>query len=407
MKRRLWILSAILALLIAGLTAQAQDITPIEPPADDAELAITFPPPVWTLRGAVSIRGTVDVVNLSSYVVEYRQIDLLAEDETEVEDDDDDATSEPATEMWFEATLPGNAVVVNDVLGTWNTTSVDDGLYEIRLKVTSIGGEQETFRVGPLRVANDLSAQGVEIVAVPTLFPTPTNLPGGAPEIRPSPTGLNTTDPFVTALLDANIRAGDAPSSPVVGFLLEDEEAIVLGVSTSGSGWLYIETVDGIEGFIAPSVVAFTGDFDSLAPVVPPPPLDTPTPEPTATPQTTANLQVTGLRLEPAVPQCGASFDIFVNVTNSGTGATSASGTLSVADRADRPQTITASTTGGFPVIQPGGNFVVVATLTVDTFTNESHTVIVTVDNGGAIPETNESDNSLSTSYVLGQASCG
>ncbi|MEL6528239.1 MAG: CARDB domain-containing protein, partial [Chloroflexota bacterium] len=119
------------------------------------------------------------------------------------------------------------------------------------------------------------------------------------------------------------------------------------------------------------------------------------------------NLQVTGLRLEPAVPQCGASFDIFINVTNSGTGPTSASGTLSVADRADRTQTITASTTGGFPVIQPGGNFVVVATLTVDTFTNESHTVIVTVDNGGAIPETNESDNSLSTSYVLGQASCG
>ncbi|MEL6525330.1 MAG: hypothetical protein AAFQ07_06425, partial [Chloroflexota bacterium] len=88
MKRRLWILSAILALLIAGLTAQAQDITPIEPPVEDAELAITFTPPVWTLRGAVSIRGTVDVVNLSSYVVEYRQIDLLAEEETEVEDDD-------------------------------------------------------------------------------------------------------------------------------------------------------------------------------------------------------------------------------------------------------------------------------------------------------------------------------
>lgn len=413
MKKRLWIIIVGLLVLLIGWTVSAQDITPIEPPAEDADVAITFPPPVWVLTGAVNIRGTVDVVNLSSYVVEYRPLVLTAENDSDSDAETDatpEATTEPEIETWFTATLPGNQIVQGDVLGVWNTTTVEDGLYEIRLLVNLIGGERETFRVGPVRVANDTDAQGQEIVeTAPTLFPTPTNLPGGAirTEAEASPTGLVTDEPTVTALLDANIRAGDSPDSPVVGFLLEDEQAIVTGISTSGSGWYYIETVDGVEGFISPSTVRFEGDASNLAPVVPPPPLDTPTPEPTATPETFANLQVTGLRLDPVTPQCGSSFDIFINVTNSGTGPTSASGTLSVVDRHDRTLTVTASTTGGFPVIQPGGNFVVVATLTVDTFTNESHTVIVNVDNGNAIAETNEGDNSLSTSYTLGQAGCG
>ena len=76
-------------------------------------------------------------------------------------------------------------------------------------------------------------------------------------------------------------------------------------------------------------------------------------------------------------------------------------------DRNNRTGTTTASTVGGFPVINPNGNFVVVANLTVDTFFNETHTIVVTVDNNGIIPETNEGDNTSSVSYVLDQATCG
>src|SRR5690606_39297152 len=118
-------------------------------------------------------------------------------------------------------------------------------------------------------------------------------------------------------------------------------------------------------------------------------------------------LLVSGIELEPFPPECGESFDIYINVTNSGTGASSASGSLTVIDRNNRTGVTTASTIGGFPVINPNGNFVVVASLTVDTFFNETHTVVVTIDSNGTIPETNEGDNTSSISYVLGQASCG
>ncbi|MGJ3239272.1 MAG: CARDB domain-containing protein [Anaerolineae bacterium] len=389
-------LIVVFAVMIAFVSS-AQEITPRTVPADDADIAITYPPAVWVMSDSVEIIGTADLLNMSNYLIEYRELRF---------DDDETDPNEDEIE-WFPATLPGSSAVRNDVLGTWNTTTVRDGLYEMRLVINLSDGTQEIFPVSPLRVENDPQDSFAGLPLASTLQPTPTNLPGGGgprPTLQPTPTNIGTGDPVVTAVTDANIRSGDDTSYPRVDALFRNEQAVVLGISSSGSGWFYVETVDGQRGFIAPSTVRFDGNIATLRFINPP---ATPTPLPTATPATTANLQISGIELSPSIPQCGESFDILINVTNSGTGATSSSGTLTVIDRNNRTGATTASTVGGFPVIQPNGNFVVVATLTVDTFFEETHTIVVTVDSDNQIPETNEGDNTSSVSYVLAQATCG
>lgn len=390
MKIRLLFL--VLIAILLGVITQAQDIEPIIVTDDSADIAISFPPPVWVLSGSVEIIGTADVLDMSSYLVEYQEL-LFDDDENRIE-------------QWFSSSLPGSTAVRNGVVGIWNTTTVRDGLYAIRLVVNSSDGNQQVFRVSPLRVENDPQdgLAGLPPVEEPTLLPSPTQIEG-RPTLIPTPTNIAAGDgTVVTAVVDANVRSGDDVSYPIAGFLLRGEQARVIGISSFGSGWFYVELENGRRGWLAPSTVQFNGNIAALTLYNPPPP---PTPPATATPITSANLQVTGLRLDPVTPNCGQSFDIYINVQNTGTGSTSASGLLTVTDRSVRTSVVTANTTGGFPILGAGHSFVVVATLTVDTYFAESHDVIVQLDTRGDIAEINEGDNTRSIRYTLNPASCG
>lgn len=390
MKIRL--LFIVIITIVLGLVVQAQDIEPLTVPDDTADIAISFPPPVWVLNGSVEILGTADVLDMSNYLVEYRELVFDSEEEQE--------------EIWFPASLPGSTAVRNGVVGIWNTTTVRDGLYALRLTVNISEGEPQYFRVSPIRVENDPQDgfAGLPPVEAVTLVPTPTQIEG-RPTLIPTPTPIASGDgTVVTAVTDANVRSGDDTSYPIAGFLLRGEQATVIGLSNFGSGWFYIELENGRRGWVAPSVVQFNGNIANLTRYNPPPP---PTPPATATPLTSANLQVTGIELVPMPPKCSKSFDIRINVQNTGTGSTSTSGILSVNDRSVRTGAITASTTGGFPVIEAGASFVVVATLTVDTYFEEDHDVVIQLDTQGIIPETNEGDNTSSIRYTLRQGSCG
>lgn len=415
----------LLFLLLVAFTAlvvRAQDATPaplpaplIEPlsaPAADDDIAISFPPPVYLIRGAIDIVGTVAIDDLASYRVEFRPLELpdpAADDATQTVEDED-----PAQAPWFPATLPGTTAIQEGVIGTWNTSTARDGLYEIRLVVTGTDDTQQFFRVSPLRVENDapeflLDDAPEDDANVdadrPDLPPTPTQLAGFVrPTLAPTPTALNTGQPTVTALADANVRRGDDTAYDRVDAVFEGEQAVVIGISSFGSGWYYIETARGRRGFIAPSTVRFSGNAASLTLIDPPPP---PTPPATATPVTRANLQVTGLSLDPFPPNCGEAFNISINVANTGTGPTSASGSLRVVDRHLRTASEQGTTLGGFPIIQPGQSFVVVAALTINTFFEEGHEIVVELDHLGQIAETNEGDNRSTLTYTLQQATCG
>ena len=259
MKRKLSLILGITLLLMLTFLTSAQDIAPTDVPSSEADIAISFPPPVWVLSDSVDILGTADVINLSNYFIEYREIRFPDPTATE-------ATPDPET-LWFPATLPGSRAVRNGVLGTWNTSTIRDGLYEIRLVINLVDGTQEIYRVSPLRVENDPQDSVAGLPPAPILQATPTNLPGGGgvrPTLAATPTNIGTGQPTVRALVDANIRTGDDTGYPRVASLFRNEQATVLGISSFGSGWFYVETVNGRRGFIAPSIVEFTGNIATL-----------------------------------------------------------------------------------------------------------------------------------------------
>ena len=288
-------------LLLAATGLHAQDI--VEPVSDedvDPNVNITWPPPVYVLRGEFDVRGTANVDNMSSYFIEFRP---LTEDLTPAED------SVP----WIPAILPSPGPVNDNVLGTWNTTTVPDGMYELRLTVNISDGTTQTARVSPVRTENNPPPFAITptVDAVPTQ-PTlaVTSPPQELPTLIPTPTAFD-TNPTAEATTNANVRAGDNTGYSIIGSLAAGQTVPVIGRSSSGSGWWYIELPNGRRGFVAPSVVRVTGNTGGLPRIDPP---ATPTPVATPTPEL-ADLTITGVRFDRDIEE-GESFNVIVTVLN-------------------------------------------------------------------------------------------
>jgi hypothetical protein len=161
MKFRLFL--PLLLLLIA-----AQDSPPI---------AITAPAPGEVLRAQVTITGRVDIVNFSSVQLEF-------------------AYASNPTNTWF-IIQTFSQPIVDPTLAVWDTTSITDGDYVLRLRVNFEDGTSEETTV-PIRIGNDAlptptaeptSTPEEDAALIPTPFllaasPTPTEVP------RPTPTAL-------------------------------------------------------------------------------------------------------------------------------------------------------------------------------------------------------------------------
>jgi len=156
-----------LLLLVLFLIA-AQDAPPV---------AITSPAPDEFLRGQVTITGRVDV---SAFV--SAQLDF--------------AYASDPTNTWFTIqTFP--QPMTDSALAVWDTTSITDGDYVLRLRVNFEDGTFQEVTV-PIKIGNDVlptstpeptATPEAEAVLIPTPFllaasPTPTDLP------RPTPTAL-------------------------------------------------------------------------------------------------------------------------------------------------------------------------------------------------------------------------
>jgi hypothetical protein len=389
---------ALLTLLLAGLIVGAQDvITPIEEPNPNAAVKITFPPPVYVLSGPVQIRGSAASGNLANYFLEFRP---LEPGRTASESDE-------RLNPWFPATLPSSNIVQDGVLGVWNTATAPDGLYELRLTVNITGASAQRFRVSPLRVENNPPDFVIPSnPSRPGLIATPTQLPGG-PIARPTqqaaaPGGFD-PNPRVTAQVDSNVRRGDSTAYERVGALLEGETAPIIGVSSAGSGWYYIELDNGRRGFIASSIVRADGDLSRLRRINPPP---LPTPTFTPTPAAVADLLIDGFSISPAQPVCNEQFTVSMNVTNAGNGPSGQSATLRLVDIHVATGTQTLIGTGTVPSLQPGENWVVQLSGIVGIYFSENHRLTATVDAGGAVIETNEGNNTFSRTYVLDAGGC-
>jgi hypothetical protein len=157
-----------LLLFILFLTA-AQEAPP---------LAITSPAPDEVLRGPVTITGKVDAPGFISAQLDF-------------------AYASNPTDTWF--TIQAfSQPMVDSTLAVWDTTSITDGDYVLRLRVSFGDGTFQEVTV-PIKVGNDLpvttptveptATPADEILLIPTPFllaasPTPTDLP------RPTPTRL-------------------------------------------------------------------------------------------------------------------------------------------------------------------------------------------------------------------------
>lgn len=155
--------------------------------AQDPTVSITSPGPDEPLRGEINIIGSTDVPNFVSAQLDF----AYASDETGT---------------WFPLQALSQPVF-DSPLYTWDTTSITDGEYILRLRVfTSDGGVQEA--TVPITLQNDTvptptlaPTSTAEALAnqLPTPFllaasPTPTEVP------RPTPTPMPTNG----AALDQN-----------------------------------------------------------------------------------------------------------------------------------------------------------------------------------------------------------
>jgi hypothetical protein len=122
---------------------------------------ISSPIPGQAVQGAIVIRGNTSVNGFQSYEVDF-------------------AYTTDATQTWFlieESTLP----VQDGILAVWDTSTITDGDYNLRLIITRTDGEQVEIQVTDLRVRNNTPietdnptpTQGSLVMGIPTLTSTP------------------------------------------------------------------------------------------------------------------------------------------------------------------------------------------------------------------------------------------
>jgi hypothetical protein len=407
-KRNPVLLIALVVMMLASLvfSVSAQEITPRDGDEIDPNANISWPPPVYVLRGQVEIRGSANIENLANYFIEFRPLVLPPTDEEAAAEEDEEEAP------WFPATLPSSQTVQEDILGVWDTETAPDGLYELRLVLNVRGGRPVYFYVSPLRVENEpppfVVVEGGENVAATATSPVERPTAAAA-----TPTVADTT-PRATARLNANVRSGDNTTLyPVIATLQANVAVPIIGVSSNGTGWYLIELPNGTRGWIAPSVVDVSGNLAGLPRIAPPPPpatptpVFTPTPIATATPISSVDIQADAFAPNPNPPTCNVPFTVQVNIANRGTGPANNFFNVIIRDvhvasnqeaarverRVDR-------------LLVSGENYVVSAQLNVSIFYNEQHRIEVIIDPLSEVAETNESNNIQTFFYTLQRGAC-
>lgn len=386
----LLVIALIMAIPVLSAAAQGTTVVPNE------NAQISFPPPVYVLCGELEIRGSANLPNMTNYFISYRPLgDDLQPEGTE----------------FLPALLPQIASVSDDVLGSWDTSNVDDGLYELRLTVNVRGAQAVTSTISPLRVGNELPICETEVEVDPPLVQT--QVPAVAATAQPTLTVVPpTTDPtprVTPSNANANVRTGDSTAYPAIASLNTGQFAVIVGISSRGTGWYQVRLPNGSLGWMSPTVVTVSGNLTGVPSVVPPPLPATPIPTlppipPTSTSQ--ANLVAGVVVFDPGSPTCAQTFTVGFDVANLGSQQTLGPGIVSLSDARAVDGAIQGTTIGGFPVLLPNQTFRVNMPLTISTYYNELHRITLTIDSQGQIPESVEGDNTRVVEYTLQRGSC-
>src|SRR5262249_27204871 len=160
-------------LVLVGLLAALAPARPAEAQLDTTGSKITSPKDGDSLFGLVNIQGTASNPNMQRYTLQF---DL----------------QETQPVQWFPIAGPITQQVKDGVLGQWNTTSVPDGRYQIRLRVVLRDGTVLEDKVQNLHFTNK------QPTALPTVLPTATIPTTTNPTAGPSPTPLIVQPPSNT-----------------------------------------------------------------------------------------------------------------------------------------------------------------------------------------------------------------
>ncbi|MCY4022340.1 MAG: SH3 domain-containing protein [Anaerolineaceae bacterium] len=379
--------SKLISLFVVVLCLLALPVAAQE--AEEPTAEISWPPPVYVLRGEVSLLGSVNLPDMTGFFIEYRALD--------------DDLSAPDTRAWLPVTLPSSTPVVNDVLGTWDTGAVPDGLYELRLNVASGAGDMAHQVVGPLRVENEsMMADDMTMAMEEGMDDKMEEMEQMMP--------VSADSPMVTARVNANVRSGDSTRFRIIGVLRNGDSAPAIGVSSRGSGWFHIQLSDGRLGWISPTVVNASGATADLPQVVPPP---LPPPRPTSVPTGDVDLVAGHMRHDSpgGVIKCGIGFTIEVDVANFGT-TPSPGGRVRFLDYGlkndgGRLDDVAQMEIGEFPPIQPGQTVGAKAWMTISRHVNRNHVIYAQIDFDNAIPErTTANNNTQMGLYRLERGNC-
>jgi hypothetical protein len=161
--RRLFFSILILILIgIPGFGVAAQS-------GDPPGVQISAPPPDTPLKGLVSIEGSTLIDSFQSWELAF-------------------GYAADTTGTWF-LIAEGDAAISGGELAQWDTTTISDGDYNLRLSVFLEGGRREHYVVENLRVRNYSPIE--TITPTPSLTPTPyteTPLPSQTPTTTQQPT---------------------------------------------------------------------------------------------------------------------------------------------------------------------------------------------------------------------------
>lgn len=321
----------------------------------------------------------------------------------------DDAASFSVTHRWRASGAGGHEVSVTAFRSDGTSSPPASVPFTVRSGGESTE-EAETTSEATLRQATarptSTDTQATQAPAN-TTAPPPTSPPA-------QPTQPQASAPVATFSQPVNVRRGPGTIfNPPIGSFNAGQTAEILGRNPAGD-WYKVRYGSG-EGWVFASLVSVTGDTSALpvdqGPPVPtsaPPTAAPPTAIPAATtaPATTANLVAGIVVLNPPSPVCNQTFSIGFDVANLGSERTAASGTVTLQDVRAADGSVQQETIGGFPVLEPGQTFRVDMALTVSTWFDEDHRLILVIDPNNQIPETQDGDNRVELTYRLSKGNC-
>jgi len=153
-----------------------------------AQSGISYPPETEVLSGSVQIQGAASHPDFWKYEL---------------------AAAPQGTQNWFNITA-SETPVENGVLAVWDTRSVPDGPYTIRLRVVRRDGNYDEFYVQKVVVANAAPPPTPTPETTPTPTVTPTPKPPTATPVQLTPDIPTTTPAAPTATPEAGAAAVDA-----------------------------------------------------------------------------------------------------------------------------------------------------------------------------------------------------